>query len=97
MSVAALATDREEDPPRPGLQFDPRCYYERVPDGERENGKKQIEWKVEAAPAGDVITRKVCRNGAPWNQCGSTLEPAGCNAFTEDLVIWPTWPARSAR
>jgi hypothetical protein len=22
MSVAALATDREEDPPRPGLQFD---------------------------------------------------------------------------
>ena len=64
MSVAALATDREEDPPRPGLQFDPRCYYERVPDGERENGKKQIEWKVEAAPAGDVITRKVCRNGA---------------------------------
>ena len=101
MSVTSLATDREEDParslclchpPGPGLQFDPSYYSERVPDGEND----KVEWEVEVAPAGDVITRKVCRNGAPWNQCGgSTWEPAGCDAFTKDLVIWPTWPTRS--
>jgi hypothetical protein len=93
MSVASLATDRAEDPPRPGLQFDPRCYHDRVPDGE--NGNKQVKWEVGVAPSGDVITRKVCRNGAPWKQCGSTPEPDGCDALTEDLVIWPAWPTRS--
>ena len=70
MSVTSLATDREEDParslclchpPGPGLQFDPSYYSERVPDGEN----NKVEWEVEVAPAGDVITRKVCRNGAP--------------------------------
>ncbi len=80
-------------PPRPGLQFDPRCHHELVPYGENDN--EQVQWTVKVAPHGDVITRKVCRNGAPWNQCGSTWEPNGCHAFTEDPVIWPTWPARS--
>jgi hypothetical protein len=102
MSVESLATDRDErparsrylrHPPGPGLQFDPRCYHELEPDGE--NGKEPVHWTVTVAPHGHVITRKVRRNGAPWNQCGSTWEPDGCHAFTEDLVIWPAWPARS--
>ncbi len=101
MSVAFWATDRK-GPPRPCLQFDPRCYSDSIPDGENCNKhcenckeKEQVEWKVEVAPAGHVITRKVCRNGAPWNQCGSTSEQDGCDALTKDLVIWPAWPARS--
>ena len=102
-SVASSATDREQDPagnryrchppPLPGLQFDPRCYHELAPDGE--NGNEQVQWTVTVAPHGEVITRKVYRNGAPWNQWGSTWEPDGCHAVTEDPVIWPAWPAKS--
>lgn len=92
MSVAALAAGGAHDLVPPGLQFEPRCYSEFVPDVE--NGSEQVEWKVEVAPAGEVITRKVRRNGAPWNQCGSTWEPDSCDAFAGDLVIWPAWPAR---
>jgi len=102
MSVEPLATGRDEDParsgylrhlPGPGLQFDPCCYHEQVPDGEK--GNKQARWTVQVSPRGEVITRKVYRDGAPWNQGGSTWEPDGCHVFTEDLVIWPAWPARS--
>src|SRR5262249_32593558 len=102
MSVESLVTDRDErparsrylhHPPGPGLQFDPRCYHELIPDGE--NGNEPVRWTVTVAPHGHVITRKARRNGAPWNQCGSTWEPDGCHEFTEDLIIWPAWPARS--
>jgi hypothetical protein len=102
MSVERLATGRGEDQapggylchlPGAGLRFDPCCYHERVPDGE--NGNKPVHWTVQVAPRGEVITRKVSRNGAPWNQGGGTWEPDGCHPVTEDLVIWPAWPARS--
>jgi hypothetical protein len=102
MTVEPLTTNREEHPPRnrhlrhpplPGLPFNPRCYHQLVPDGE--NGKEPVHWMVTVVPHRHMITRKVYRNGAPWNQSGSTLEPDGCHPFSEDLVIWPAWPAKS--
>jgi hypothetical protein len=102
MTVESLTTNHEEHPartrhlrhpPPPGLRFDPRCYRQLIPDGE--NGNEQVHWAVTVTPHGHVITRNVYRNGAPWNQCGSTWQPDSCHAVTEDLVIWPAWPAKS--
>ena len=114
MSAASLALGHKEegpargrclcDLPRPGLQFDPAEARLRDPDGE--NGSEQVEWKVNVrpGPGGELITRKVWRNGERWNQCRGGWGPRAFDAFTEnaggehrhhDEVIWPAWPARS--
>ena len=70
---------------RVGMPFEPAWSSLSDPDGE--DNSKQVEWKVEVRPDGDLITREVWCDGKPWNQCGHEWEP--------QPVVWPTWPARS--
>lgn len=67
------------------LSFDPVRYSMETPDGEHSGS--DVKWEVEVRPSGHLITRQVCCDGKPWEQCGYPWEP--------ELVIWPTWPGRS--
>lgn len=84
MSFAA-ETEQREPADVTGLAFDPVSYC--LPMSDTMDGRKEVDWRVEVRPDGHMISRRVWRDGKPWDQCDQPWEP--------ESVIWPAWPAKT--